>query len=90
MRRTRYPVVKRGDFHDLTDSGHDIWMRENNPDGWDDETWRAFIERCTDPAFKERCQRARREEKPRPHPTADGWVPSKRFDPIASLAKNLR
>lgn len=87
----RYPVVKRGDYLDLTETGHLMWIRDNNPDGWDDETWRAFAERCSmSEGFKAEAQRCKREGLPRPHPTADGWVTSKRFDPIAGLSKNAR
>ena len=84
----RYPVVMRGDHLDLTETGHLMWMRDNNPDGWDTETWRAFSERLAkDPRFASRCQHAKKNGQPRPHPTADGWIPSKDFDPIAALAQ---
>lgn len=74
----------------LTDAGHDIWMKDNNPDNWDTETWRAFTERChMDPGFVARAQKAKRDGMARPHPTADGWVPSKHFDPIAGLTKRM-
>ena len=69
MRRTKYPTVMRGDFLDLSDSGHDIWMRENNPDGWDDATWKAFAARCRrSETFKSACQTAKALGYPRPHP----------------------
>lgn len=100
------------------------WWAEANPEGWGDETWRAFIERnATDRLYAERVRRALDERHrwaadqavreigrrsvsheyrirlrrrlnvealdhfPRPHPTADGWVPSKDFDPITALGK---
>lgn len=91
MRRTKYPtMIDPNGFMVLTDSGHDIWMKENNPDNWDTETWRAYTERCsTDARFLERAQKAKRDYMPRPHPFEDGWVQSKNFDPIAGLAKRM-
>ena len=80
MTRRKYPTVKRGDFLDLTDTGHLMWMRDNNPDGWDDATWRAFAARCSvSPDFKKRCRAALRNGWPRPHPTEDGWSPPPRL-----------
>lgn len=92
MRRSKYPnMIDSNGFLVLTDEGHDIWMKENNPDNWDTKTWRAFTERCmSDARFLERSQKAKRERMPRPHPTADGWVPSKQFDPLAGLTKRMR
>lgn len=55
-RRTseRYQSELRGSFRDLTKMGHERWMEENNPDGWDTETWRAFSARiASDSAFKD-------------------------------------
>lgn len=90
MSMRRYPTVNRGDFIDLTDTGHLLWMRDNNPDRWDDETWRAFSARCAQsPDFKARCQSARRNGLPRPHPTEDGWTILK-MGPIEALSKGLR
>lgn len=88
MRRYKYPCEKRGDFLELTAEGHDIWMKENNPDGWDDETWRAFVLRCRNPDFVDRCQDAKRRGLSRPHPTADGWKPPK-GNPILALVKQV-
>lgn len=74
----QYETEARGDFLELTRAGHEKWMRENNPDGWDDETWKAFAARCSrSPEFKARCQEARAAGNPRPHPTDDGWKPSR-------------
>lgn len=88
MRRHKYPTEKRGDYLDLTTAGHDIWMRENNPDGWDTETWRAFVERVSaSPEFKARCQEAKRRGWKCPHPTEDGWRPTGKFDPLAAIGK---
>lgn len=107
--------------------GHRRWMGENNPEGWDDATWKAFIERMsTDPRYEKQVKKARDERNewaanevireiggrqvssefrtdtrrrlntealdrfPRPHPTADGWVPSKQFDPIAGLTRRVQ
>ena len=90
MRRTKYPCVQRGDFLELTAAGHDIWMKENNPDGWDSDTWRAFASRCSlVPAFKERCQQAKRAGLPRPHPTEDGWT-APRMGPLEAVSRGLR
>lgn len=86
----KYPTVNRGDFIDLTETGHLLWMRDNNPDGWDDETWRAFAARCAQsPDFKARCQKARLHGWKRPHPTEDGWSMPK-MGPIEALSKGLR
>lgn len=83
MRRTKYPTVMRGDFLDLSDAGHDIWMRENNPDGWDDATWKAFSARCRrSESFKTACQIARAIGNPRPHPDDYGWEPTRGGDVI--------
>jgi hypothetical protein len=75
---------------ELTDEGHDIWMKENNPEGWDNRTWAGYVERIAkDPRFKKRVEE-RKGKLPRCNPFADGWVSSKNFDPIAGLTKSLR
>lgn len=90
MRRTKYPVVRRGDYLDLSPAGHDIWMAENNPDGWDEPTWRAFEVRCAvQPEFKWRANAARIAGEPRPHPTEDGWTMPPR-SVLESLASTMK
>jgi hypothetical protein len=89
-RKLKYPSVMRGAYLELTDEGHDIWMHENNPDGWDNATWAAFVERIAiDARFSERVKAAKTNGHPRPNPLADGWVPSKKFDPIAGLTRSM-
>lgn len=86
MSMRKYPTMRRGDYLDLTDTGHLIWMRDNNPDGWDDETWRAFTARCAlSHDFKVRARAALQNGDPRPHPTEDGWKPPKHFDPLSAI-----
>lgn len=90
MRRSKYPNERRGDYLDLTDEGHDIWMHENNPDGWSDATWRAFVARCANPEFLARSREAKRNGWKRPHPTEDGWEPPPNFNPIDALVRSRR
>lgn len=92
MRRSKYPtMIDENGYLTLTDAGHDIWMKENNPDGWDDATWHAFAERCaTSESFKAEAQRCKRYGLPRPHPLADGWVPAAKFNPLRDLTRRMR
>lgn len=40
---------------EMSKEDHRRWMAKNNPEGWDDRTWRAFTERiATDPMFERR------------------------------------
>lgn len=40
---------------EMSRSEHKVWMADNNPEGWDDATWAAYIERmATDARFKAR------------------------------------
>lgn len=82
----KYPTMRRGDYLDLTDTGHLLWMRDHNPDDWDDETWRAYVARCTtSPIFKDEARRCAREGLPRPHPTEDGWALPEKVSPLAEV-----
>lgn len=118
-------IDNNGHLH-LTAAGHAAWMADNNPEEWDDDTWRAYVERIATDARFERIVRdafkarhawaeaevireigARKVDAGfrielrrrinveavskfgRPHPTADGWVPSKHFDPIAGLTRSM-
>ncbi len=91
MMRRKYPTVKRGDFLDLTDTGHLMWMRDHNPDGWNDATWRAFAARCSvSPDFKDRAREARRNGWARPHPTDDGWTPPRRLRVVDTIGRRRR
>lgn len=84
----RYPFVKRGDYLELTATGHELWMHEHNPDGWDDATWKAFVVRhSTSEEFRRRVAQARRLGQPRPHPTDDGWTPPPNNQPLLALVK---
>lgn len=111
---------------EMSKADHDRWMAENNPEGWDNETWGAFVERIsTDARFESRVrenfrkrhewaeEQVRREigsrkvdagfridlrrrmnieaidQFPRPNPLEDGWVPSRRFDPLSGLTKRM-
>lgn len=128
MKNEKYPTMTDPNgFVTLTDAGHSRWMDDHNPEGWDDATWAAYVERIsTDPGFAKRVkanmdqrhewaeQEVRRQigtsrvdhgfridvrrevnidavlKFPRCNPLSDGWIPSSRFDPIASLTKNIR
>lgn len=84
----RYPAVRRGDHLDLTGTGHALWMRDHNPDDWDDETWKAFVARhSTSDEFRRQVAQARRLGHPRPHPTADGWTPPPNSQTLTALMK---
>lgn len=87
----RYSTVRRGEHVELTETGHLVWQKLNNPDGWDDETWRAFTVRCSsDPAFKDRCRREKAAGRARPHPLDDGWRMPPNADPVQSVMKGFR
>jgi hypothetical protein len=93
MSQKHYETVRdgRGRYRSLTSRGHADWMRDYNPDGWDDATWGAFIQRCsTDAAFKNRCQRAKAAGRARPHPLDGGWVPNKDIDPLEAILGSQR
>lgn len=58
MTGAKYEQTLRGHFVDLTHEGHRHWMRDNNPDRWNDATWRAFNARMAlDPGFNDRVRR---------------------------------
>lgn len=45
---------------EMSKEDHRKWMAEANPEGWDDETWKAFVERmATDLRYRELVHQAR-------------------------------
>lgn len=59
MIQSGYEKTLRGHYLDLTHEGHRAWMRENNPQRWDERTWRAYGVRLgTDAGFQRRAVEA--------------------------------
>lgn len=55
----REVLHRLGTPREMSSAEHRAWMRENNPDGWDKDTWTAFLYRmASDRGFQDRAKQA--------------------------------